>query len=122
MNIFKTYKELIINITKKNSVNLKIKNINYNDSIVVETPPPKFNFDLSCNICLILGKENNIEPKNLANNLKKILLKELNDISDIEIAGPGFLNISLNKDAIKKIILKICKDRNNYGSSKENNK
>ena len=50
------------------------------------------------------------------------MLKELNDISNIEVAGPGFLNISLKKDTIRKIILQICKDRNTFGSSKENAK
>ena len=47
-------------------------NLNYFKGITVESPPSEFNFDLSCNIALVLGQINKINPKNLAEEIKKV--------------------------------------------------
>ena len=61
-----------------------------------EIPPPEFNFDLSSNAAMILAKSNKENPRSIAEKIKEILLKEVNDFSEINVAGPGFLNISFN--------------------------
>ena len=109
MNIFNIYASKIIDLIKKNKKILKINEFNNFKGITVENPPEKFDFDLSCNICLILAKINNLNPKELATNFKKIILKEIKDIENIEVAGPGFLNIKLSKKAIQYLITEIFK-------------
>ncbi len=122
MNIYKKYKEIIVKIIKKNSKEIGLDNIKNLDNIIVETPPSNFNFDLSCNVSLILAKINNTNPKILAANIKKILLKKSDAFQTIEIAGPGFLNISFNEEILKEIVLDIFKNKKNYGASDEKNK
>ena len=62
---------------------------------------------------MVLGKKNKINPKTLALKLKDIFLAKINNFSEIDIAGPGFLNIKLSKSAllnnikIFKIIMKF---------------
>ena len=51
---------------------------------------------------MVLGKSNKLNPKNLAQKLKKFFLIKLIAFSDIEIAGPGFINIKLSKCRINK--------------------
>ena len=97
MNIFENYKNEIISLVEKNKSSLNVTSTNNYENIVVETPPDKFDSDLSTNICLILGKKNNIKPKNLAEEIKKIIEKNLINIDQVNIAGPGFLNIKLSK-------------------------
>ena len=63
MNIFEEYLKKIIDLIHKNQTFLKITNLNNFKGINVESPPVEFNFDLSCNVCLVLGKINNINPK-----------------------------------------------------------
>ena len=46
---------------------------------------------------MILAKQNKCNPITLGNNIKKLLEKNIKDFKDIEIAGPGFLNITLSK-------------------------
>jgi arginyl-tRNA synthetase len=121
MNIFEYYlnkiKKLIL--SKKNVLKLdKIDNLN---NINLELPPDQFNFDLSCNIAMVLGKSNNQKPKDLAEKFKEIFLKEISDFSEIEIANPGFLNIKLSKFALIKNINTILKNNESYGSNKTNN-
>ena len=120
MNIFKDYlyfiKESIL--SEKNI--LKLKSTNEFSGITLESPPSEFDFDLSCNVSLILAKKNNQIPKELAKNIKKILLNKVEDFIEIEIAGPGFLNIKLSKYALKKIIENIFVNKKKYGSNLKN--
>ena len=121
MNIFEYYLSEIHNLVLKNKVELKLKDIKSLDKINLEVPPEQFNFDLSCNISLILAKSNKLDPKKLAEELKNLFKKEIKNFDIIEIAGPGFLNIKLSNSAIVKNINLILKNNQNYGSSKSNN-
>tara|TARA_B100001057_G_scaffold123122_1_gene121981 strand:- start:11532 stop:13253 length:1722 start_codon:yes stop_codon:yes gene_type:complete len=115
MNIFEHHlaeiKEIIL--SKKNF--LKLDQIDNLKGVNLEVPPDHFNFDLSCNIAMVLGKKNKLNPKTLALNLRDIFLKEINSFSEIDIAGPGFLNIKLSKFALVNNINLIL-DNNTYGS------
>ena len=42
----------------------------------LEIPPDQFDFDLSCNIAMVLGKKNKINPKTLALKLKDIFMEK----------------------------------------------
>ena len=84
----------------------------------METPPDKFNFDLSSNAAMILAKNINKNPRVIAEQLKEILLKEIKDFSSIEIAGPGFLNFKINNNTWQKTIDSILKSNKSYGSNK----
>ncbi len=121
MNIFENYLIKIKDIVKKNSDSLNIKLPENFKGIAVETPPENFDFDLSCNIALILGKKNKVNPLKLAENIKSILKKEIKDFELVNIANPGFLNIKLKKEVLKNLILKISKLKKNYGSNNKKN-
>ena len=118
MNIFQTYTELIVRLIKKNQIKLKITETNNFNGVTVECPPPEFGFDLSCNICLVLGKINKLNPKKLAEEFKLMILNEHKSISQIDVAGPGFLNIKLSNSELKSLIKQIYIQKKNYGSSK----
>ena len=74
MNIFEQYlteiKELIINNAKK----LDLDNTNALKSINLEIPPEKFDYDLSCNVAMVLAKVNKKKPEHLAKNIQTLLL------------------------------------------------
>ena len=72
MNIFEEYIKKITTIIDKNKKILKLDNLNNFKGIVVESPPVDFNFDLSCNAGLVLGKINKINPKEVAKKIKDI--------------------------------------------------
>ena len=93
MNIFEHHLSEIKKIILSEKNFLKLEDIDNLKGVNLEIPPEQFNFDLSCNIAMVLGKKNKINPKNLALKLKDIFLKKINNFSEIEIAGPGFLNI-----------------------------
>ena len=119
MNIFENHLSEIKKTILLEKDFLKLSQLDNFKGINLEIPPDKFNFDLSCNIAMVLGKKNNVNPKNLAEKLKDIFLKKIIDFSDIEIAGPGFINIKLSKSAILKNINLILNNKV-YGSTKSN--
>ena len=119
MNLFDLYANKIKKKIIKNKSIFNLKNQNEIKNIVVETPPDKFNFDLSSNAAMILAKNLNKNPRVIAEKLKEILLKEINDFSLIEIAGPGFLNFKISNNTWQKTINSILKSNKNYGSNKQ---
>tara|TARA_B100000575_G_scaffold278481_1_gene265842 strand:- start:1808 stop:3532 length:1725 start_codon:yes stop_codon:yes gene_type:complete len=120
MNIFENYLSKINNLILQNKDILKLKNFDNLHNINLEVPPEHFNFDLSSNISLILAKSNNLNPKNLALDLKNLLLNKINHFENIEIAGPGFLNIKLSKKGMILNINEILANKENYGAKKSN--
>ena len=104
MNLFKIYLNEIKKKIIKNKNDFNLKSTNDLKQIVVENPPEKFDFDLSSNAAMIIAKLTKENPRNIADKLKRILLKEIKDFSNIDIAGPGFLNFKLNNKAWIKVI------------------
>ena len=119
MNIFEHHLSEIKKLIISEKTTLKLTNVDNLKSISLEVPPEQYNFDLSCNIAMVLGKKNNIDPKILASKLKDIFLNKINNFSEIDIAGPGFLNIKLSKSSLINNINSILKNKS-YGSYKSN--
>ncbi len=117
MNIFENYLSEINRLVLNNKESLKLKDISNLKSVNLEVPPDKFNFDLSCNISMVLGKSNHLKPLDLSIQLRNLLADNIKDFKTIEIAGPGFLNIKLSKQAIIKNINSIMKSNKQYGAS-----
>ena len=120
MNIFEHHLKEIKDLILTNKNILKLDQIDDLKGVNLEIPPEQFNFDLSCNIAMVLGKKNKINPKDLALKLKDIFLKKIKNFSEIEIAGPGFLNINLSKSALLNNINSILKENKIYGAIKNN--
>ena len=118
MNIFEHHLAEIKTVILTEKEILKLDHVDNLNGVNLEVPPEKFNFDLSCNIAMVLGKKNKINPNVLALKLKEIFIKKINNFSEIEIAGPGFLNIKLSKSALFNNINSILKDSKIYGSTK----
>ncbi len=118
MNIFEHYLIKINKLILDNKKILKLKNLENLNSSVIELPPEKFDSDLSLNASLILGKLNNINPNELAQNIKNLLLKNILQFETIEVAGPGFINIKLSAQGYKFAINEILKNKKTYGSKK----
>ena len=120
MNIFENYLSKINKIILDNKKILKLSILENLDNINLEVPPDHFNYDLSSNISLVLAKKNKLNPINLAEDIKSLLLKKINHFKKIDVASPGFLNIILSKEALVININQILENKNTYGSKKLN--
>ena len=93
MNIFEYYLSEINKLVVNHKNDLQLKNTDNLKNVNLEVPPEQFDFDLSCNIALVLAKSNKLNPKSLAISFKKLFESKIKNFVKIEIAGPGFLNI-----------------------------
>ena len=87
------------------------------DMIMVEIPKDNHNGDYSTNIAMRLTKVLKRRPQEIAEEIKTKLLEDVEDIQNIEIAGPGFINFWLKKDAMADIINTVIKAQDKYGYS-----
>jgi len=98
MNIFINYKIKLTNFFKTLEVKNIIKLPEKFDIFSVEIPKIKTHGDFSTNAPMIFAKENNHNPVDLANIIKKELDGKFMEIIKIEVAKPGFLNFFFNKN------------------------
>ena len=119
MNLFNIYlEEIKKTVLKKNTFFKILKSDLVN--VTLEKPPENYNYDFSTNIALILSKKLKLNPLEIAEKIKLLLSQKKNNFSQIEIAGPGFININIYKKSWLKNINLIFKNRKKFGSRKSN--
>ena len=84
-------------------------------SLMVEIPKDSSNGDYATNIAMRLAKELKRKPLDIAKDLEKYLVGE--NVLKVEIAGPGFINFWLKKDAMADVLNVILTKKEKYGSS-----
>ncbi|MBN1621018.1 MAG: arginine--tRNA ligase [Endomicrobiales bacterium] len=79
----------------------------------LEEPPKDIKCDLACNLAMILAKTLKSPPRKIAQELSSIFSESLSGyISSCEIAGSGFLNLTVSDKLLYELLTKIIS--NNY--------
>ena len=101
----------------KTHIELILKKLEYPSADVnVQTPRDMEHGDLTTNIAMILSKKINKNPLEIAQEIIKSLKnKYSDDYKEINIAGPGFINVKLNQKKINNLLKKIKKENLKYG-------
>lgn len=86
-------------------------------NIHLETPRNKENGDYATNIAMQLTKLAKKPPRAIAEAILENLDTEDNNIEKVEIAGPGFMNITLRKDYLTKVVTTVLEQGADYGRS-----
>ena len=122
MNIFDIYSEkiktLVKNLNKQNLIEIpdSLNGIN------VDLPPEKFDCDISTNVAMVLSKSNKKPPIDLAKQLAELIKKNDRDISSIDVAKPGFINIKFNKSFWNNFLKEIIINQKEFGVNKKQKK
>ncbi|MCD7808556.1 MAG: arginine--tRNA ligase [Erysipelotrichaceae bacterium] len=87
------------------------------DKIVIEIPKDKSHGDYSSNIAMQLTKLLRRNPREIASSIVEKVNKDEGNIDHIEIAGPGFINLFLRKDAMTSIISEVLKEKDHFGKT-----
>ena len=91
------------------------------ENIIIEIPKDKAHGDYSTNLAMQLTKLLKRNPREIANAIVESLDRETANIEKIEIAGPGFINLFLAKDAMTSVIKEVLEEKDNYGKSNYGN-
>ncbi|MBM10047.1 MAG: arginine--tRNA ligase [Magnetovibrio sp.] len=84
--------------------------------VVVDTPRDTSHGDIAINAAMVLSKDARMAPRELAEIIQS-KLSELGDVQKSEIAGPGFINLSLKADFWQRQLTEVLKYKTNYGDS-----
>ncbi len=116
----------------RNEIIVSIKNLFDLDNEVVNRIDLQLNVgkdksfgDLSCNAAMMLAKVLKQNPRQVATAIKEHVEKSeelAESIASIEIAGPGFLNVTLNSSVWSSIVSEMFTDKAAYFALDENEK
>ena len=84
--------------------------------VVVEPPRDAAHGDMATNAAMVLAKEAKAKPRDLA---EKIAAKLRDDdlIASVDIAGPGFINLTLKPSAWSDALRTVLREGASYGRS-----
>lgn len=84
-------------------------------SIHLETPKDKANGDYATNIAMQLTKLARKNPRQIAEAIVANLDMSGTMMEKIDIAGPGFMNITVRKDYLQEVIKAVLTEEEKYG-------
>ena len=92
----------------------------YENVIALERPKNRDHGDYASSISLSLAKSEGKKPIEIANLIKDGLSQESYQeiFAKVEIAGPGFINLTLNKSSQGAIVNRILTEKKNFGKVK----
>ena len=85
-------------------------------AVAVEPPRDASHGDLATNAAMVLAKPAGTNPRALAEAIAP-KLQELPDVTSVEVAGPGFINIRISPQAWRNELKSILVEGDKYGLS-----
>jgi arginyl-tRNA synthetase len=87
------------------------------ERVPLERPKNREHGDYATSIALTLAKSEGKAPREIA-TLIKDGLEKIQGVASVDIAGPGFINITLNKSSQGAIVNRIFNERESFGRGK----
>lgn len=116
MNLFANVHELVLeSLASLQSSRALPADLDFKN-VTVEAPRDSSHGDMSTNAAMILAKQAKMRPREIADLLLKKLVSNT-QIEHIEVAGPGFLNLTLSKSIWLEAIPQIVKLNKEFGRS-----
>ena len=85
--------------------------------IVVEKPKDEKMGDFSTNIAMTLARSERKNPKVIAESVARCLKNGSNDLSQVEIAGPGFINLKMSNEFFLQRLRSAVKQGDDFGQT-----
>ena len=114
MSIEETLKIKIKDSLKSEGLDLEL------NEIIIENSKTPEHGDYASNVALKFAGRLGMKPRDLAEKISNSIDKEV--IEKIEIAGPGFINFFVKKDAINSVVKSIIAAGDSYGKGEKKNK
>ena len=114
MNIEETLKLKIQDSLKSEGILLDIKDI------IIERSKTLDHGDYASNVALKFASRFGVSPRDLAQKIAQNIDKEV--VEKVEIAGPGFVNFFIKKNAINLVVSQIIAKGDDFGRGENKNK
>lgn len=87
------------------------------EKATIEPPRDPKHGDLAANIAMMLAREAKSNPRALAENMAASLKERCAAVHSVEVAGPGFLNVTFSPEFWQRTVLDVELQGARYGSS-----
>jgi arginyl-tRNA synthetase len=114
MNVFTTFTSHVRSAVERLAANKVFKNPPDLARIVVEPPREAGHGDLATNAAMALAKESGLKPRDLAGRIAAEL-KKLSEVTEAEVAGPGFINLTLDRAVWRQALAAAVAAGSGYG-------
>lgn len=85
-------------------------------AIDVEAPREASHGDVAINAALVLAKPAKMKPREIADALK-VKLESAGDVAKVDVAGPGFLNLTFKPEVWHTLVRRILHDGQDFGAN-----
>ncbi len=116
MHLFGAIKSEILGILKQLQAEGQLPEGLSFDAVDVMPPREAGHGDMSTNAAMVLAAKASKKPKELAESLAQHIAK-ISNVTKVEVAGPGFINIHFAPDFWHQVIPTILSEGNSYGNS-----
>ncbi|MBU1002810.1 MAG: arginine--tRNA ligase [Proteobacteria bacterium] len=111
MRANETLRKLLASFVAKNG-------FEWPEKTTIEQPKDESFGDLATNLAMMLTTQAGKPPREVAADIQDFIKGQVSEITKIEIAGPGFLNVFFNADFWQQTVLDVLGDGDNYGNLK----
>src|SRR6476619_1558758 len=84
--------------------------------VVVEPPRDAAHGDMATNAAMVLAKDAKAKPRDLAEQIAARLRAD-DLIASVDVAGPGFINLTLKASAWSEALRTVLREGDSYGRS-----
>ncbi len=117
MNIFTHFETQIVGaVGRLKDAGVLPQDVSLSKGLSVEPPRDASHGDIATNVAMVLAKHAKMKPRDLAEKIAEEL-RDIQDIENIEIAGPGFINLTLSSSFWIDIPAAILEQGADYGRS-----
>ena len=116
MNVFKEFRGIVVSQLEALAASGSLPQGLDFGRVTVEPPRDPAHGDLSTNAAMVLAKQAGMKPRDLADRLAEPLAA-YDHVSDVAVAGPGFINLRLAQDYWHAQLAEILRAGMAYGDS-----
>lgn len=91
--------------------------LSWPEKAVIEPSKNAEHGDLASNLALVLAKIAGVPPRDLAGRMAESLRRVDASLAAVEVAGPGFLNVTFKPDFWRETVLRVIEAKDRFGSS-----
>ena len=116
MNIYTTIRTELETVLKALSTEGALPADLETKNIAIEPPRDASHGDIALNAALVLSKQARMKPRDIADMLAPRLL-ELDFVAKVDVAGPGFINMTLSPSFWQAVVAAVLEKGTKFGGS-----
>ncbi len=120
MNLFQEFQSRIVGIVEALSADGALRAGLDASRVSVEPPRDAQHGDISTNAAMVLAKPAGMKPRDLAEKIA-LGMRRLDGVTEVEVAGPGFINARLSADFWRARLAEVLKAGREYGTAPKRN-